>query len=62
MPRTAGHIIAPPIAISARHTIRHSSLWAAPPSTEKQVKIAAPMKNSRRRPNMSASRPPSPAV
>ena len=58
MPRTAGHIIAPPMPISARQTISQMSLWAAPPSTEKAEKIAAPTKKMRRRPSMSASRPP----
>ncbi len=58
MPRTAGQMIAPPIPISARQRINQSSPWAAPASSEKVAKIAAPTKNSRRRPNMSASRPP----
>jgi hypothetical protein len=58
MPSTAGHIMAPPMPISARQAISQSSSCAAPPRTEKKAKIAAPMKNTRRRPIMSASRPP----
>ena len=58
MPKTAGHIIAPPTPISARQAISQMSLCANPPSTEKAAKMAAPMKKIRRRPSMSASRPP----
>ena len=58
IPSTAGHIIAPPMPIRARQAISQSSSCAAPPSTEKAAKIAAPMKKMRRRPSMSASRPP----
>jgi len=58
MPRIAGHIIAPPIPISARQEISHAVLWAAPPSTEKPAKIAAPRMKMRFRPKMSANRPP----
>ena len=58
IPSTAGHIIAPPTPISARQAISQSSSCAAPASSEKPAKIAAPMKNTRRRPSMSASRPP----
>ena len=58
MPRTAGHIIAPPTPMSPRQTISQMSLWAAPASSEKPAKMPAPMKKTRRRPSMSASRPP----
>ena len=51
-------MIAPPIPIRARQPISHQSPWAAPPRAEKNAKTAAPTKKSRRRPNMSASRPP----
>ena len=44
--------------ISTRVEISHASLCAAPPRTEKNAKIAEPMKNALRRPNRSASRPP----
>ena len=58
MPRIAGHISAPPMPCSARQAISQSADWAAPPSSEKPAKNAAPTKKMRLRPNMSASRPP----
>ena len=58
MPRIAGHISAPPMPISERVAISQVSLGAAPPSADIEAKIAAPRKKARRRPNMSASRPP----
>ena len=58
IPSTAGHIIAPPIPMSARVAISQSTLCEAPPSTEKPAKIAEPTKKIRRRPKRSASRPP----
>ena len=51
-------MIAPPTPMRPRQAISHSSSWATPPSSENRAKIAAPKKNIRRRPNMSASRPP----
>jgi hypothetical protein len=54
----AGHIMAPPMPISARQTITQMSLWPTPPNSENPAKIPAPAKKMRRRPNMSARRPP----
>src|SRR5262245_5868098 len=54
----AGHIIAPPIPIRARAASSTAMLVAAPPTSENAAKIVQPMKKTRRRPNMSASRPP----
>ena len=58
MPRIAGHISAPPIPIRTRLAISQDSVCAAPPSADIEAKIAVPRKKARRRPNMSASRPP----
>ena len=58
MPRIAGHIIAPPMPISARQAISQPALCATPPSTEKTAKTPAPMMKIRLRPKMSARRPP----
>ncbi len=58
MPRIAGHISAPPIPISTRAPISQVSVCAAPPRADIAAKIAAPRKKARRRPNMSARRPP----
>ena len=58
MPSTAGHIIAPPMPMSARETMSASTDWLRPPAREKSAKIADPMKKIRLRPNMSARRPP----
>ena len=58
IPRTAGHMIAPPTPISARAASRTPSDGAIAATAENAAKIPAPTKNSRRRPNMSASRPP----
>jgi len=54
----AGHIIAPPMPITIRQARSSQMLGAKPPMAEKMAKIEAPMKKIRRRPNMSASRPP----
>ena len=58
IPRIAGHIRPPPTPMPTRVPISHSALGASAPSSEKPAKIAHPMKKIRRRPNMSASRPP----
>jgi hypothetical protein len=58
IPRIAGQIIAPPTAINARQARSQPMFGASPPSTENVAKIVAPMKKIRRRPNMSARRPP----
>jgi hypothetical protein len=58
MPSTAGHIIAPPMPMSARHTISHTALGATAASSENPTKIAEPTKKTRRRPSVSARRPP----
>ena len=58
MPRIAGHISAPPTPITTRLAISQVSVCAAPPSADIEAKIAVPRKKARRRPNMSASRPP----
>ena len=58
MPRIAGHIRAPPIPIRTPEPISQVSVWAAPPSADIEAKIAVPRKKARRRPNMSARRPP----
>ena len=44
--------------MSARQAISQVVSCAAPPTTEKPAKMAAPSTNARRRPNMSASLPP----
>ena len=54
----AGHMRAPPIPISARAAISTQMLGAAPPTRLNRAKVPAPRKRIRRRPNMSASRPP----
>jgi hypothetical protein len=51
-------MIAPPMPIAARAASRTPSDGAAAATAEKAAKMPAPTKNSRRRPNMSASRPP----
>ncbi len=58
MASVAGHISAPPRPMSARHRISQMSLGAAAASRENPTNTAEPVKNIRRRPNMSASRPP----
>ena len=58
MPRIAGHIRPPPTPMPTRIAISCSAFWARPPRSEKKAKMAVPMKNTFRRPNMSASRPP----
>jgi hypothetical protein len=58
MPRIAGHMSAPPMPMSARHARSHTTPGAAPPSAENPAKIAAPATNARRRPKVSARRPP----
>ena len=58
MPRIAGHISAPPTPITTRVKISQVSVGAAPPSADIEAKIAVPRKKARRRPNMSARRPP----
>ena len=58
MPRIAGHISAPPMPIRTRAAISQVSVWAAPPRADIEAKIAVPRKKARRRPNMSARRPP----
>ena len=58
MPRIAGHISAPPIPIPTRAPIRTPRSGDAAPSAEKAANRIEPMKKIRRRPNMSARRPP----
>ena len=58
IPRTAGHMTAPPTPIAARAASRTPMEGAAAATAENTAKIAAPAKNSRRRPNRSARRPP----
>ena len=58
MPKIAGHIIAPPMPMAPRAASKAQMSVAKPPSNEKPAKIADPMKKIRRRPNMSARRPP----
>jgi len=58
MPRIAGHIIAPPMPIRKREASSTAAFGAKPPSMEKPAKMAAPAMKMRRRPNMSARRPP----
>ena len=50
MPSTAGHMIAPPMPISARQPTSHQMSGATAPSSENSEKMPAPTKNSRRRP------------
>ena len=47
MPRIAGHMIAPPTAISARAAISRLDVGASAAERREQAKIAAPMKKSR---------------
>ncbi len=54
----AGHISAPPIPITARAPSRVATFGATPPRSENAAKSTQPMKKTRRRPNMSARRPP----
>ena len=58
MPRMAGHMSAPPIPMRKRAASKVQILGANPPNMEKAAKTAAPIKKVRRRPNMSAIRPP----
>ena len=46
----AGHIIAPPMPMSARQASSHHASVANPPRTEKKAKTPAPATNSVRRP------------
>jgi hypothetical protein len=58
MPSTAGHISAPPTPISARAPSSTGSDGASAAIAENSAKIPAPTKNIRRRPKLSARRPP----
>ena len=55
----AGVIIAAPSPCSARAPISAASLQASPDRSEAPVKTMSPAMNTRRRPTMSATRPPS---
>ena len=51
-------MIAPPTPIAARAASSTASDGATAATAENTVKMPAPQKNSRRRPNMSLRRPP----
>ena len=56
--KAAGEKSAAPKPCMARVTMSIAGLCEKPPSNEPRVKITRPSKNTRRRPNMSAARPP----
>ncbi len=58
IPRIAGHISAPPIAIPPRQKMSAVTLGMTPAINEKAAKIVVPIMKMRLRPKRSARRPP----